>query len=225
MGNPSSEKTFEGFQRGVRRDISALERRLARRGFALPDRLGPTGKQTADWNSVLEPGFHWGVSAANQPPGTGTWSVGWALSHGDTPGLRIQQFARMFGGTNRLHSRASANGGTTWTPWSLDDPEDSDWVNITHVGTGFMQARRIGGEVCIVFNVTTSLASGATTNIAAVGAVPAQFRPVVGNAHGAVWMTGGFSAVALIRPDGSIGIPNQSGAARASCQGTATYFQ
>lgn len=119
MTGPLIDKSFAGMMRARERDITELQRRLARAG-ALPDRLGPTGAEVTDWNLAVQPGFYWSnPGALNAPSGDGFVGEVFVVGGGTFAGRIVQELrSPTDGATGRITVRRIYNG-TTWGPWRL----------------------------------------------------------------------------------------------------------
>lgn len=124
------DKSFEGMLRDGDRQITELQRRLARAG-ALPDRLGPTGAEVTDWNLAVQPGFYWSnPGALNAPSGDGFVGEVFVVGGGTFAGRIVQELRIPTNGATGRTTVRRIYDGTTWGPWRLvggDGAGPSTW--------------------------------------------------------------------------------------------------
>jgi hypothetical protein len=136
MSAPPIDKSFLGLVQDMKMRLALVERRLPPDlppPYALPDRLSETGQQITDWNNAVEPGFYYGIGAANSPVGqpgqpTINWTMGIVRWHpGDSGGFRISQNVREARATDRVVSYTrygTVSGGVLSSPqpWMEERP-------------------------------------------------------------------------------------------------------
>lgn len=110
--------------------------------------------------------------------------------------------------------------GSTWDVWQ--PKADTGWVDVANtLGGGTVKYRRRENMVTIDVVATAATNSATTYTIVAAGGIPAALRPAR-NKRGACDFSG-FPGTLLVLPTGAVQVAHNSGAARATIEGTATY--
>ncbi len=128
--------------------------------YVLPDRLGPSGQSSADWNTALDPGFYFSASGATNAPAGATGTLVGLVRRGEG-GVVVQEISASGAtGTNpqRFTWRRQRDAGGAWGAWYAFTGEvlasqiagvlDDDLIPTLDLATktsGILPAERVGG--------------------------------------------------------------------------------